>query len=316
MRVWLPFSSVPKAISALGGEIEGIEIDVFNADGVYPDSIGDVEFFVLPYMVSAERALARVGEMKSLKVIQLYSAGYENYIPYVPKGVTLCNGAGIHDTATSELAVSIALANLRELDVYARNMETGCWKTGFGDSLADKRITIFGYGRIGKAIEQRVAGFEPASITRVARTEREENGFPVRSFAQFDEILPQTDVLFLISPLTDQTEGIVNARALSLLPDGALVVNASRGKVVDTDALVAECASGRLRASLDVTDPEPLPADHPLWHTKGVYISPHVGGQSKAFFSRSRRFLEPQLRRFAAGEPLANVVLDGAKLGE
>jgi phosphoglycerate dehydrogenase-like enzyme len=246
--------------------------------------------------------------MKNLKALQLLSAGYENYLPWLPQGVLLCNGAGIHDTATAELAVALALTSLRHLDEYARNMTSGLWKLHFSDSLADKRVTIFGYGRIGKAIERRVSAFEPESITRVARSARTEDGKPVHGFAELDEVLRRTDVLFLIAPLTAETEGIVNERTLALLPDKALVVNVARGKVVVTEDLVAECASGRLRAALDVTDPEPLPPDHPLWTTPGVFISPHGGGQAKAFFPRATRMLAPQLRRFAAGEPLANVV--------
>jgi phosphoglycerate dehydrogenase-like enzyme len=108
--------------------------------------------------------------------------------------------------------------------------------------------------------------------------------------------------------MTDQTRGLVDAAFLARLPDGALVVNISRGAVVVTDDLLAEVRAGRLRAALDVTDPEPPPADHPLWSTPGVLISPHVGGDTTAFLPRARLLVQEQLRRYAAGEPLANVI--------
>ena len=281
--------------------------DCFLADGSYPDSVADVEMLVAPYMHPAEAVMARVGEMTRLRVVQLLSAGYENYLPHLPEGVQLCNAAGVHDASTAELAVALALANNRHLDVYARNMASGQWRTDFATSLADRRVLIIGYGRIGAAIERRLAGFEVASVTRVARHART-GETPVHAIADLPSLLPEADVAFVITPLTPQTDGLIGARELAALPDGALLVNVSRGRVVDTAALVAATASGRIRASLDVTDPEPLPSDHPLWHTAGVLISPHVGGQSSAFHPRMRALVRAQLARFAAGEELANVV--------
>ena len=118
--------------------------------------------------------------------------------------------------------------------------------------------------------------------------------------------------MILIVPLTPDTRGMVDAAFLARLHDGALLVNVARGPVVDTDALLAECASGRLRAALDVTDPEPLPAGHPLWRTPGVLISPHVGGNTSAFLPRARRLVAAQLGRWTDGQPLANVVVPGS----
>ena len=115
----------------------------------------------------------------------------------------------------------------------------------------------------------------------------------------------------MVAPHTPQTEGMFGARELRLLPDGALLVNVARGKLVDTAALLAELSTGRITAALDVTEPEPLAAGHPLWHAPGVLISPHVGGASSAFAPRADRLMAAQLRRFAAGEPLANVVRPG-----
>jgi phosphoglycerate dehydrogenase-like enzyme len=293
----------------LGGIPAGITVDCFRADGDdYPDSIAEVELYVLPYM-KGEEVLHRATEMRSLRVIQTLTAGVENFLPFVPEGVTLCNAAGVHDASTAELAIALTLASGRHLDEFARNQSEGRWKSRPGISLADRRILIIGYGNIGPAIERRLSGFEVASITRVARRARE--GDPrVHATAELPELLPYADVVIVIAPATPETEGLIGAEQLALLPDDALLVNVARGKLVDTDALVAETGSGRLRAALDVTEPEPLPADHPLWRIPNVLISPHVGGASSAFFPRADRLVAAQLRRFAAGEPLENVIRD------
>ncbi|HEU5484594.1 MAG TPA: NAD(P)-dependent oxidoreductase, partial [Microlunatus sp.] len=173
------------------------------------------------------------------------------------------------------------------------------------------RVLILGYGRIGEAIERRLAGFEVASVTRVARRARD--GEPqVHATTELPDLVTESDVVIVIAPLTADTEGLVDADLLSRMPDDALLVNVARGRLVDTDALVAETGSGRLRAALDVTDPEPLPPDHPLWQIPNVLISPHVGGASSAFWPRADRLVAAQLGRFIAGEPLDNVIAKGA----
>jgi phosphoglycerate dehydrogenase-like enzyme len=306
-RIWLPYPDLAAAEAALGPLPDGLVADLFLADGTWPDSIAEVELLVAPYMHPAPAVMERVDEMGSLKVVQLLSAGYDNFLPFLPEGVQLCNAAGVHDASTAELAVSLALASNRHLDTYARNMPSGTWGNDFATSLADRRVLIIGYGRIGEAIERRLAGFEVASVTRVARRERT-GDVPVHPIGDLPTLLPEADVVFVITPLTPDTEHLIGAAELAAMPEGALLVNVSRGKVVDTDALVAATASGRIRAALDVTDPEPLPPDHPLWRTPGVLVSPHVGGQSTAFYPRMQRLVRDQLARFAAGEPLANVV--------
>ena len=306
-RIWLPYPDAAAAEAALVRSPEGLVGDGFLADGTWPDSIADVELLVAPYMFPAPKVMERVGEMASLKAVQLLSAGYDNFLPFLPDGVQLCNAAGVHDASTAELAVGLALASTRHLDIYARNMPTGSWRNDFTTSLADRHILIVGYGRIGAAIEQRLAGFEPGSITRVARRART-GDVPVHPIEELHSLLPRAEVVFVITPLTPATEHLIGAAELALLPDGALVVNTARGRVVDTEALLAETRTGRISAALDVTDPEPLPSDHELWRTPGVLISPHVGGQSSAFWPRMEKMVRSQLARFAAGEPLLNVV--------
>jgi phosphoglycerate dehydrogenase-like enzyme len=304
---WVPYADRAEAERRLGAIPAGIELDFYRADGdELPGSIDEVAFYVLPYM-KGPAVLDRAADMPKLRVVQTLTAGYEEFLPVVPPSVTLCNAAGLHDTSTAELAVALALASGRRLDDFARNQSACVWRFEFGRALADQRTLIVGYGHIGQAIERRLSGFEVASVTRVARRGRP-GPPPVRPIEDLPRLLPEADVVFLIAPHTPQTEGMIGARELALMPDGALLVNVARGKLVDTDALVAELATGRIRAALDVTEPEPLPAGHPLWRQPGVLISPHVGGASSAFFPRADRMIAAQLSRFAAGRPLENVV--------
>jgi phosphoglycerate dehydrogenase-like enzyme len=235
--------------------------------------------------------------------VQLLTAGYENAVRYLPAGVTLCNAGGVHDASTAELAVGLTIASLRGLDAFARAMPSGAWLYGRREALADKRVLVIGAGGVGRAIRARLEPFE-TEVVLVGRSARP----GVESVAALEGLLPSVDVVVLAVPLTEQTQRLVDTRFLALMRDGALLVNVARGPVVDTDALVEQVASGRIRAALDVTDPEPLPPDHPLWALPGVLISPHVGGNTSAFLPRARRLVAEQLRRFAAREPLVSVV--------
>jgi phosphoglycerate dehydrogenase-like enzyme len=304
---WVPYADYADAEQHLGSIPAGLDLDFYRADGdALPGTIAEVAFYVLPYMKGAA-VLAKAAEMPSLQVVQTLTAGYDEFLPLLPATATLCNAAGLHDASTAELAIALALASGRHLDSFARNQSEGAWRPVWGRSLADRNVLIIGYGHIGQAIERRLQGFEVASITRAARRARP--GPPeVDPISELHRLLPQAEVVFLIAPHTPETEGLIGAAELKLLPDQALLVNVARGKLVDTDALVAELSTGRIRAAVDVTDPEPLPADHPLWKAPGVLISPHVGGASSAFGPRADRLVAAQLARFSAGQPLANVV--------
>ncbi len=269
---------------------------------------------VVPHYTASQRDFARLRELPALRVVQTLTAGVDAVLPHLPDGVALCNAAGVHDASTAELAVGLTLAALRHLDEFARAMPAGEWRYDRHEALADKRVLIVGFGSIGRAIARRLDGFE-CSIEAVARTARVVDGIVVHAADELPALVPGADVVILIVPLSEATRGLVDGALLAAMPDGALLVNVARGPVVDTDALLVECASGRLRAALDVTDPEPLPADHPLWRTPGVLVTPHVGGNTSAFLPRARRLVADQVSRWSAGEPLANVVVAGRARG-
>jgi phosphoglycerate dehydrogenase-like enzyme len=282
---------------------EPVEVQVWDMTG---PAAADPVLVVLPY-IGASRVVHRLGEVPSLRVVQTLSAGYEDVLPAVPPGVTLANAAGVHDTSTAELAVGLAIAAQRGLADYARAATTGSWSPGWRPSLADRRVLLVGTGRVGSAIAARLAPFE-VEVTRVGTRARDDDAGHVHGHDELPDLLPRHEVVVLATPLTDATRGMVDAAFLAAMPDDALLVNVARGQVVVTDALLAELTSGRLRAALDVTDPEPLPPDHPLWHAPNVLISPHVGGATSAFPPRARALLKEQIERFASGAPLLNVV--------
>jgi phosphoglycerate dehydrogenase-like enzyme len=266
------------------------------------DDLDRVVFYVPRYM-GPVADLELIARMPNLRVVQLLTAGYDNALRFVPRGVTLCNAGGVHDASTAELAVGLILASLRGLDEFARAMPSGTWLYARREALADKRVLVIGAGGVGRAVQRRLEPFE-VEVTMAARSARHD----VVGAAEITLVLPTVDVVVLALPLTEDTTGLVDDAFLARMRDGALLVNVARGPVVDTDALVRHVAMGRIRAALDVTDPEPLPAGHPLWTLPGVLVSPHVGGNTSAFLPRARRLVEGQMRRFAAGEPLASVV--------
>ncbi|MGZ6753175.1 MAG: 2-hydroxyacid dehydrogenase [Nocardioides sp.] len=295
--VWLPFDP-----DLLGDAPASLRYEVVDPTREVPDSVGDVRFYVPPYLMSGS-----VGDvlprMSSLEVVQTLSAGVDNVRSRVPAGVTLCNGRGIHDTSTAELTLALVLASLRGIPDFVRAQDRHSWETGWRPALADKKVLLVGYGAIGAAIEARLLPFE-VEVTRVARTARD----GVHGMGDLARLVPDADVVILIVPLTDLTRGLVDADFLASMKEDALLVNMARGAVVDTDALVAALGTGRIRAAVDVADVEPLPADHSLWDAPNLLVSPHVGGASSAMWPRAHRLVRDQLHRYAAGEPLWNVM--------
>ena len=294
--VWLPF-----APEAFGGLPNGLSAALYDG-GAEPSGIDDVELYVPPYM-GGDASVEPITRMPRLRVVQTLTAGVDNVLPLLPEGVTLCNARGVHDASTAELVVGLIIASLRRIPEFVRAQAFGEWLHDRYDALADKRVLIVGYGSVGAAVERRLDGFE-VDVVRVSRTARP----GVESWDRLPALLPDSDVVVLLAPLTEQTRGMVDAAFLARMKDGSLLVNAARGQIVVTGDLVQEVSKGRLRAALDVTDPEPLPPGHPLWTAPGVLISPHVGGDTTAFLPRAHRLIAEQLRRFALAEPLLNVV--------
>jgi phosphoglycerate dehydrogenase-like enzyme len=305
VRVWLPYEEFVPDVEELAPDLE---VDVYKGNGVVPPGIADVELLVAPYAVNAS-ALGVTADMPKLRVLQTLTAGYEHALPYLPPGVTLCNARGVHDTSTAELALALMLASIRQIPEYVRAQNEGIWLRGATPALADKHVLIVGYGSIGAAIERRLIPFE-ATVTRVANRARPADA--VYGSNDLLDLLPDADVVVIVTPLTDQTRGMVDADFIARMKQGALLVNVARGRIVDTTALLAALEAGHIRAALDVTDPEPLPSDHPLWSAPGVLISPHVGGNSSAFLPRARRLVREQLHRFINNQPLDNVVAVGS----
>jgi phosphoglycerate dehydrogenase-like enzyme len=296
--VWIPFD-----VDELGDLPADLRYEtVVPSDDDLPDSAVDAQFYVPAYQLVAEQG-AVLARMPRLRVVQTLTAGVEHIRSQVPEGVLLCNGRGIHNASTAELALTLTLASLRGLPGFVDDQHAHRWSQGFRESLADKTVLIVGYGDIGRDIERRLVPFE-VDVLRVARSAKP----GVHAWSELADLLPQADVVVLIVPGTSETRGLVDASFLQRMRDGALLVNVARGPVVVTDDLVAALETGRVRAALDVTDPEPLPDDHPLWSAPNVLITPHVGGATPAMWPRAYRLVREQLERFARDEPLVNVM--------
>ena len=264
----------------------------------------EVTFYV-PWYMGGRPALEMTQMMPNLKILQVPNAGYDDALEFVRPGITLCNGKSIHDDSTAELAVGLTIASLRGFADFVRNQDKSEWVHTRNKSINDRKVGIVGFGSIGSTFANMLAGF---AVEIVAFTQSGRDN--TIAITDLDKHLPTLDVVILILPLTPESKHLFDAKRLALMKDGALLVNVARGPIVETDALVKELNSGRITAALDVTDPEPLPKDHPLWLAKGVLISPHVGGNTTAFEKRAKRLIESQLQLLASGERLNNIILE------
>ena len=300
------------------------DIEIFRVPSE-PDAPVEVEFWIPPYMSST---VARdLPFMRGVKVVQALSAGIDAIAGSIPAGAILCDGQGIHDIPVAEWVVAVILASLKYLPFYQDVQRSEAWKQRFdapaeykrlhpgaadifppvlGEDLGGKQVLIVGYGAIGKAVERRLEPFD-VTFRRVSRRHRE----GVSPIEDLDSLLPDADVVILIVPLTPETRGMFDAGRLSKMKQGALLVNAARGPVVNTDALVEALQANRIRAALDVVDPEPLPAGHPLWKAPNLLLTPHVGGGSPMFLERAFKLAGEQVARYIKGEKLLNIVTEG-----
>jgi phosphoglycerate dehydrogenase-like enzyme len=297
--IWVPTDPVADALAGL----DGVTVEVVAPDGgPLPESAASVEFYVPPFFPPPE-SVAAMDQMPGLRVVQTLTAGFDRVRPHVPAGAVLCNARGAHDASTAEWVVGVAVASFRRFPYFAVEQAAGRWSYRFTDSLAGKRVLIVGYGSIGQAVERRLAGFD-VEVRRVARSARD----GVSPVADLPGLLPDADVVILLAPVTKQTVGMVDAAFLARMKDGALLVNAARGVLVVTDDLVAEVRTGRLSAAVDVTDPEPLPPDHPLWALPNVLITPHIGASNPYSLGMANMLVRTQAERYVTGQPLANVI--------
>src|SRR4051812_3789247 len=287
----------------MGAIPANVDLRLVPAEPAPVPDLADVELIVPSARTRGPLLELLAGPRGRLRVIQTTSAGVDWLIGCVPSHVKVCNARGVYDAPLAEWVVGAILAMQRGLvqsrDAQARHT----WESIEPPELAGRRVVILGMGSIGSAIADRLRPFG-VEVIGVGQTARED----VRGFAELDVVMRDADILVDMLPLTSRTSGLLDARRLALLPDRALVVNGGRGRTIDTGALVDELRTGRLRAALDVTDPEPLPAEHPLWELPNVLISPHMAGDSPNSTIRAFRLAGDQVRRFAAGEPLINEV--------
>jgi len=274
---------------------------VTYAPGELPDEAvrGGVGFFVPDYIDSPNHEW--MARFPALQVVQLPTVGFDAALTYLPAGVTLCNAAGVHEQSTAELTVGLILAKWRGIDQAARDMAEGIWDHRRGRSLQDAQVLIVGAGGVGRRIADALAPLG-CRTQLVGRSRRDQ----VAGVDELPDLLGAADVVVLAVPLTAQTVGMVDNTFLARMADGALLVNVARGPVVVTDDLLAHLP--RIEAALDVVDPEPLPADHPLWAAPGVLITPHIGGDTDAFPHLARLLISRQVQRWRRDEPLDNVV--------
>ena len=308
LLVTVPGTTLRRALEQTpGGVPDGVEVLEWDLEGPPPVASGRrIDVVVPPYM----GASARLGALAGVDVglVQSQSIGYDDIAGALPPGHVFANAATVHETSTAELTLALVLAAQRGIPDFVRAASEGRWAPARHESLADRRVLLIGYGGVGRAIEERLAPFE-VELTRVASRARDDERGRIHGIDELPQLLPEAEIVIVGVPLSDATTGLVDAGFLAALPDGALVVNIARGKVADTDAILAEARSGRLRFALDVTDPEPLPQGHPLFALPGVLISPHVGGASTAMMPRMASLLKRQIERMLRGEAPENVVL-------
>ncbi|MGH3436048.1 MAG: 2-hydroxyacid dehydrogenase [Sciscionella sp.] len=288
--------------AALAG-VDGVRALHYDRSWEFPPPGGrDAEVLVPGFLFEGD-SHALIARLPRLRLVQLLSAGAEQWVGKLPDGVLLSICRGAHGGSTAEWTLAMLLSIYRELPGFERSRLAMQWDQHWTDTLQGKRILIVGAGDLARQLVRRLEGFD-AEATVVGSTARD----GVHGVDELPSLLPDHDATVLMVPLTAHTTGMVDARFLAAMPDGAILVNAARGPVVDTDALLAELASGRLRAALDVTDPEPLPEDHPLWSVEGLSLTPHVGGSCTGSQQRAWAVAAAEIARFAAGDMPENLV--------
>ena len=292
-------------LDRLSGIRHDVAFEVWTTDD--PPLDHPVDLVVLPYSVSAA-ALGALAH-SPFSVIQSQTLGYDGVKQALPAGLAYCNAVGVHEGPTAELAVALILESQRGLDVIARAQPSGSWQRDWYPGLLGRSVLIVGVGGVGEAVAARLEPFG-VTLSRVARTARDDRRGVIHSLSDLPALLGEADIVVLGIPLTAETTGMVDAAFLGRMKAGALLVNVSRGAIVDTAAVTARVASGAIRVALDVVEPEPLPPDHPLWTLPGVIITPHLGGQVASMASRIDPLVRLQISRLHSGLSPLNIVVD------
>ncbi len=271
-------------------------------DTLSTSELSEITIYVPTYM-GGKKSLDPISDLPNLRTVQLLTAGYEDVVPFMQNELILCNARGVHDFSTSELAISLILAHFKNLHEFAGNQSQGYWNHKTIGSLYGKEIAIIGAGSVAQRLKSMLAPFE-CKVTMFGQSARD--GVEAISTAQ--ATIGKFDCVVLLVPLTSETRNLVDSAFLAAMKDGALLVNVARGAVLNTEALCAELKRKRLFAALDVTDPEPLPKEHPLWELKNCTVVPHVGGDSTAFEPQAHAFLAEQFHRMAQGQQPINII--------
>ena len=314
VRVGVDLSVDEALLAGVGSEVQFVRIPED------PQGAIEIEFWVPALRPSIVRRQWQ--HLQGVRVVQLPWAGVDTLLKVFPPEVTLCDARGVHDIPTAEWVVTAILAMQKCLPFFLERQRQGKWALGQQSQqidhprptkikdpaapmkeVAEATVLIVGYGAIGQAVGARLLPFG-AKLERVGRTAHDE----VEPVSNLDELLPHADIVVLTVPLTSETRHLLNAKRLMKMKPGALLVNASRGPIVETEALLQSLNAGRIRAALDVTDPEPLPEGHPLWQAPNLLLTPHVAGDSDRFMQRAFRLVREQVGRFSRGEALINVV--------
>jgi phosphoglycerate dehydrogenase-like enzyme len=283
-------------------EIDGVHPVRYTPGEAVPEE-GKAAEVLVPGFLSSVGVDELLTGLPELRLVQLLTAGAETWLPKLPGGVRLSTGRGAHGGSTAEWVMTALLTIYREFIGFEDDRRARSWNQHRTDTLQDKRVLIVGAGDLGNEMRRRLDAFD-ASATLVGMRARD----GVHGVDELPGLLGDYDAVVLMVPLTNATTGMVDADFLARMRDDAILVNAARGPVVRTDALLAELQSGRLRAALDVTDPEPLPEDHPLWNAPGLLLTPHVGGSCTGLEKRAWRVATTEIARYVGGEELHNEV--------
>jgi phosphoglycerate dehydrogenase-like enzyme len=312
ITVSVPEQAIADALGPVGDDARVVVWD--PTQGEAPEGERDrITIACIPHYSGGRTVYGRLAQCPQLKVIQIPSAGFEHALPFVPAGVSLANARGVHDSRVAEMTLALALVSRRLLPQFLDAQARQTWEPKFDmRSLADSRALVVGYGSIGAAIAVRLRASE-VHVEGVARSARTApDGTVVHAVADLPTLLPDFDIVIVVTPHSDETDKLVDAAFLAAMQDGALLINVGRGKVVETDALLAELRTERLFAALDVTDPEPLPDGHPLWSAPQCIIVPHVAGTEVLTNRRYTDLVKKQIDARRCGDDPVNFVAMGA----